>query len=92
MEEGRLSRCPSVAPAARGESSADHLYIGEALGKWLRAQGRPNIVVDYVKQKSARSDTIKIRHSLGRERVPAPSIEMHWRMDVLRLHQLWRHR
>ncbi|MEV7862125.1 hypothetical protein AB0O86_25685 [Streptomyces hirsutus] len=33
-----------------------------------------------------------IRHSLGRERVPEPSIEMHWRMDVLRLHQLWRHR
>ncbi|MFF0108866.1 hypothetical protein [Streptomyces hirsutus] len=47
--------------SARGEDSADHLYIGEALGKWLRAQGRPNIVVDYVKQKSARSDTIEIR-------------------------------
>lgn len=47
--------------SARGEDSADHLYIGEALNKWLRAQGRPNIVVNYVKQKSARSDTIEIR-------------------------------
>ncbi|MET8116157.1 competence protein CoiA family protein [Streptomyces prasinus] len=47
--------------SARGENSADHLYIGEALGKWLRAQSRPNIAVNYVKQTSARSDTIEIR-------------------------------
>ncbi|MFF5157500.1 hypothetical protein ACFY3N_14780 [Streptomyces sp. NPDC000348] len=33
-----------------------------------------------------------IRHSLGRERVPGTSLEMHWRMEVFRLHQLWRHR
>lgn len=33
-----------------------------------------------------------VRHSLGRRRVPDRSLEMHRRMDVLQLHQLWRHR
>jgi hypothetical protein len=34
----------------------------------------------------------RVRDSRGRERVPEQSLEMHWRMDVLELHQLWRHR
>jgi hypothetical protein len=51
-------RCNRIA---RGESSADHLYIGEALSRWLRKQGQPNVTVQYVKQKNARSDAIEIR-------------------------------
>ncbi|MET8114931.1 competence protein CoiA family protein [Streptomyces prasinus] len=53
---------------ARGESSADHLYIGEALGRWLRKQGQPNVSVQYVKQKNARSDTIEIRFGSKKKR------------------------
>ncbi|MCG8965467.1 hypothetical protein [Streptomyces sp. CL12-4] len=34
----------------------------------------------------------RVRDSRGRQRVPEQSLEMHWRMDVLELHQLWRHR
>lgn len=33
-----------------------------------------------------------VRYSLGRKRVPDESVEADWRTDVLRLHQLWRHR
>ncbi|WMC89576.1 hypothetical protein [Streptomyces rochei] len=33
-----------------------------------------------------------IRFSHGRERVPDASLEMHWRMEVLELFHLWRHR
>ncbi|GAA2463360.1 hypothetical protein [Streptomyces macrosporus] len=33
-----------------------------------------------------------IRYSLGRRRVPDASLAMHWKMDVFRLHQLWRYR
>ncbi|MET9187865.1 hypothetical protein ABZX63_21720 [Streptomyces tendae] len=33
-----------------------------------------------------------IRFSHGRERVPDESLEMHWRMEVFGLFQLWRHR
>ncbi|ALO97448.1 Secreted protein [Streptomyces hygroscopicus subsp. limoneus] len=34
----------------------------------------------------------RIRARRGRKRVPDASLAMHWRMDVFRLHQLWRHR
>ncbi|MFF5253074.1 competence protein CoiA family protein [Streptomyces leeuwenhoekii] len=53
---------------ARGESSADHLYIGEALSTWLRKQGQPNVDVQYVKQRNARSDTIEVRFGSKRKR------------------------
>ncbi|MFF4794859.1 hypothetical protein ACFY2M_35075 [Streptomyces sp. NPDC001276] len=33
-----------------------------------------------------------VRYSLGRPRVPDVSLEMHWRMEVFRVYQLWRHR
>ena len=33
-----------------------------------------------------------IRHSLGRRRVPDSSLEMHWRMEIFQLYQVWRHR
>ncbi|MEV6000394.1 competence protein CoiA family protein [Streptomyces griseomycini] len=53
---------------ARGESSADHLYIGEALSRWLRKQGQPNVNVQYVKQTNARSDAIEIRFGSKKKR------------------------
>ncbi|WP_407111533.1 competence protein CoiA family protein [Streptomyces sp. DSM 116494] len=58
-------RCNRIA---RGESSADHLYIGEALSRWLRKQGQPNVNVQYVKQKNARSDAIEIRFGSKKKR------------------------
>ncbi|MFD9290042.1 competence protein CoiA family protein [Streptomyces sp. NPDC060030] len=51
-----------------GESSADHLYIGEALLTWLSTQGRPNAAVAYVKQSHARSDAIEIRFGSQKKR------------------------
>ncbi|PPS88069.1 hypothetical protein [Streptomyces sp. MH60] len=33
-----------------------------------------------------------VRYSLGRERVAEEALETEWRMEVLRLYQLWRHR
>ncbi|MFG2576717.1 CCA tRNA nucleotidyltransferase [Streptomyces sp. NPDC048481] len=55
---------------AVGESSADHLYIGEALLDWLRGQGRPNVTVAYVQQTHARSDSLEIRFGAkGRRRL-----------------------
>ncbi|MEW2255870.1 competence protein CoiA family protein [Streptomyces sp. NPDC047869] len=53
---------------ARGESSADHLYIGEAISRWLRKQGQPNVSVQYVKQGNARSDAIEIRFGSKKKR------------------------
>jgi hypothetical protein len=58
-------RCNRIA---RGESSADHLYIGEALSRWLRKQGQPNVDVQYVKQRNARSDAIEIRFGSKKKR------------------------
>ncbi|MGW1005719.1 CCA tRNA nucleotidyltransferase [Streptomyces sp. NPDC002520] len=46
---------------AVGESSADHLYIGEALVNWLRRQGQPKVRATYVQQMRARSDSVEIR-------------------------------
>ncbi|MFB6774420.1 hypothetical protein [Streptomyces sp. NPDC056337] len=53
---------------ALGESSADHLYIGGAIDKWLRKQGQPNVTVQYVKQKGARSDAIEVRFGSKKKR------------------------
>ncbi|GHA80511.1 hypothetical protein GCM10010330_38310 [Streptomyces tendae] len=53
---------------ALGESSADHLYIGEAIDKWLRTQGQPNVSVQYAKQKGARSDAIEVRFGSKKKR------------------------
>ncbi|MFD5966763.1 hypothetical protein ACFWGR_11100 [Streptomyces sp. NPDC060311] len=53
---------------ALGEDSADHLYIGEALVKWLRGQGRSKVSVQYVRQKGARSDSIEVRFGPQKKR------------------------
>lgn len=53
---------------ALGEDSADHLYIGEAITKWLRRQGQPTVAVQYVKQKGARSDAIELRFGSKKKR------------------------
>ncbi|MFE0867492.1 competence protein CoiA family protein [Streptomyces rochei] len=53
---------------ALGADSADHLYIGEALAKWLRRQGQTSVQVQYVKQRNARSDTIEVRFGPQRKR------------------------
>ena len=47
---------------ALGEDSADHLYIGEAVAKWLRGQGQSAVQVQYVRHKGARSVAIEIRY------------------------------
>ncbi|MER6148157.1 hypothetical protein [Streptomyces hirsutus] len=53
---------------ALGEDSADHLYIGEAIGKWLRRQGRSNASVQYVRQQGARGDSIEVRFGPQKKR------------------------
>ncbi|MEU8903016.1 CCA tRNA nucleotidyltransferase [Streptomyces mirabilis] len=55
---------------AVGENSADHLYIGEALVRWLRGRGQGKVTVAYVRQAHARSDSIEIRFGpKGRRRL-----------------------
>ncbi len=56
------------ARTALGEDSADHLYIGEAIAKWLRRQGQSSVEVQYVKQKGARSDAIEVRFGSKKKR------------------------
>ncbi|MEU9653463.1 hypothetical protein AB0E00_31830 [Streptomyces sp. NPDC048110] len=53
---------------ALGADSADHLYIGEAVAKWLRKQGQSAVQVQYVKQKGARSDAVEIRFGSKKKR------------------------
>jgi hypothetical protein len=53
---------------ALGEDSADHLYIGEAIAKWLLRQGQSSVAVQYVKQKGARSDAIEVRFGSKKKR------------------------
>ncbi|MFJ6912832.1 hypothetical protein ACIQUX_02615 [Streptomyces sp. NPDC101133] len=53
---------------ALGADSADHLYIGEALAKWLRRHGQSTVKVQYVKQQSARSDAIEVRFGSQKKR------------------------
>ncbi|WP_157977478.1 hypothetical protein [Streptomyces triticisoli] len=53
---------------ALGESSADHLYIGQAISNWLRSRGHSKVSVEYVRQKNARSDAIEIRFGSQKKR------------------------
>ncbi|MFF4232863.1 CCA tRNA nucleotidyltransferase [Streptomyces sp. NPDC001820] len=53
-----------------GRTARDHLYIGEALVRWLRGRGQGKVTVAYVRQAHARSDSIEIRFGpKGRRRL-----------------------
>lgn len=49
-----------------GEDSADHLYIGEALHRWLRAQGHSNAEVTYPDMGSGPGHAVEVRFGPGR--------------------------
>ncbi|WP_406407698.1 competence protein CoiA family protein [Streptomyces sp. NBC_01643] len=44
-----------------GEESADHLYIGQALQRWLRRQGHQPVTVDYLDLGSGPGGAIEVR-------------------------------
>ncbi|MFE9169014.1 hypothetical protein ACFYNZ_05705 [Streptomyces kebangsaanensis] len=75
---------------ALGESSADHLYIGQAISKWLRSRGHSKVSVEYVRQNNARSDAIEIRFGSQKKRrlihvQMARRSYTEWRADGVRL-------
>ncbi|WP_371575039.1 competence protein CoiA family protein [Streptomyces sp. NBC_01314] len=44
-----------------GEDSADHLYIGQALQRWLRRQRHDNVKVAYLEPGSAHGGAVEVR-------------------------------
>ncbi|MFG2510754.1 competence protein CoiA family protein [Streptomyces sp. NPDC048584] len=49
-----------------GEDSADHLYIGQALRRWLRARGRTDAEVSYPDMGPGPGDVVEVRFGSGR--------------------------
>ncbi len=49
-----------------GEDSADHLYIGQALQRWLRDQGHRNAEVSYPDMESGPGRVVEVRFGPGR--------------------------
>lgn len=49
-----------------GEDSADHLYIGQALQRWLRDQGHRNAEVTYPGMGSGPGRAVEVRFGPGR--------------------------
>ncbi|WP_030964274.1 competence protein CoiA family protein [Streptomyces sp. NRRL S-378] len=73
---------------ANGEASADHLYIGQALKRWLRGQGRPDATVTYPDLGSGPGGAVEVRFAGGTrivrvqmDRLPFPA----WRETRERL-------
>ncbi|MFG2335800.1 competence protein CoiA family protein [Streptomyces yangpuensis] len=50
---------------ANGEASADHLYIGQALKRWLRGQGHPDATVAYPDLGSGPGGAVEVRFAGG---------------------------
>ncbi|MCX5194389.1 competence protein CoiA [Streptomyces sp. NBC_00249] len=50
---------------ANGESSADHLYIGQALQRWLRRQGHRGVAVSYPDLGSGPGGAVELRFASG---------------------------
>ncbi|GAA2571043.1 hypothetical protein GCM10010304_06780 [Streptomyces roseoviolaceus] len=54
---------------AVGEDSADHLYIGQALQRWLKLQGQRRVMVDYVDLGSGPGGSVEVRFDSGRRAI-----------------------
>lgn len=52
-----------------GEASADHLYIGQALGRWLLRQGYQDAEVTYLDPGSVHGGAVEVRFGPGRSRL-----------------------
>lgn len=52
-----------------GEASADHLYIGQALQRWLRRQGYEDTEVTYLAPGSGHGGAVEVRFGQGRTRL-----------------------
>ncbi|MGR6973901.1 hypothetical protein ACU639_30615 [Streptomyces cynarae] len=52
-----------------GEASADHLYIGQALRRWLLRQGYQDAEVTYLGPGSVHGGAIEVRFGQGRSRL-----------------------
>ncbi|WP_405449648.1 competence protein CoiA family protein [Streptomyces erythrochromogenes] len=73
---------------ANGETSADHLYIGQALTRWLRGQGHHDATVTYPDLGSGPGGAVEVRFAGGdrivrvqMDRLPLPA----WRETRERL-------
>ncbi|MEU3398152.1 competence protein CoiA family protein [Streptomyces filamentosus] len=70
---------------ANGESSADHLYIGQALTRWLAGQNRRNAKASYRTVEDRPGGTVDFRLSGGRQliRVQMARLGLHpWRQEA----------
>ncbi|MFD9132898.1 competence protein CoiA family protein [Streptomyces bottropensis] len=52
-----------------GEASADHLYVGQALRRWLYRQGYQDSEVAYLDPGSAHGGAVEVRYGQGRTRL-----------------------
>ncbi|KUO00715.1 competence protein CoiA family protein [Streptomyces resistomycificus] len=52
-----------------GEASADHLYIGQALRRWLLRQGYQDAEVTYLEPGSVHGGAVEVRFGQGRSRL-----------------------
>ncbi|MET8163741.1 competence protein CoiA family protein [Streptomyces sp. NPDC005329] len=52
-----------------GEASADHLYIGQALRRWLLRQGYQDAEVTYLDPGSVHGGAVEVRFGHGRSRI-----------------------
>ncbi|CAM5610304.1 hypothetical protein [Streptomyces chartreusis] len=52
-----------------GEASADHLYIGQALRRWLQRQGYQDAEVTYLDPGSVHGGAVEVRFGQGRSRL-----------------------
>ncbi|MFF4131267.1 competence protein CoiA family protein [Streptomyces mirabilis] len=52
-----------------GEASADHLYVGQALRRWLQRQGYQDAEVNYLDPGSTHGGAVEVRYGQGRTRL-----------------------
>ncbi|MFF9213496.1 MULTISPECIES: hypothetical protein [unclassified Streptomyces] len=64
---------------ANNESSADHLYIGQAFKRWLRQQGQRDVTVIYDLFDAGSSGCITISFDRGRRTVRVQLDRMEWK-------------
>ncbi|MFF2381593.1 competence protein CoiA family protein [Streptomyces sp. NPDC058108] len=52
-----------------GEASADHLYVGQALRRWLQRQGYQDAEANYLDSGSTHGGAVEVRYGQGRTRL-----------------------
>ncbi|MFZ3500379.1 competence protein CoiA family protein [Streptomyces sp. 5.8] len=80
---------------ANGESSADHLYIGQALQRWIRREGHKQATVAYPDLGSGPGGAVELRFASGARliRVQMGRLPLQtWRQDRKRLDDLYTRR